>query len=631
MYSFPRIVRIDLSSEKVTQEQVPPGLLRDYIGGRGLGTWAYIDEAGYGQDPFAPTNPMVFATGPLTGTTYPTAARSVLVTRSPLTGTISSSNIGGRLGTILRKAGADVLIVTGKANNLSLLKFDGENIEISSAKTLEGLDTHEVDNKLKQNHPKAAILSIGPAGEKLIPYASITHDLEHDFGRGGLGAVMGSKNLKAIIIEGSLKIPLFDEEAQRKHVKKMVQQLKKSELYRLYNSYGTKFYTSIYNSLGGMTVNQYEKNKDERIERLAEVEIKKFETAHKSCSKCPVACRHTYEVNGEKIYTPEFETIGSLGPNLGLFDPSIVLPLGEKLTKMGVDTITAGHTVATFIKLVKAGKIKEPENRKWDFGSKDILELFDAMIATDSEVGRLLSKGSAKMAQELGAPELSPQVKGMEFAVYEPRKFMGQALGYGISNRGACHLHGGATIAVEALGAPLKVDKLTWRGKGKLVANSLKIVTLIDSLVTCVHAFYLYVNLNVMAKATPSAISSRFTSWVPSIALKFLNYSTMAVALENVTGEKFSTKTLDQAAQRIITLERLYNAKVGFSKEDDYLPRPFYERKTPESDPIDRHQYTRELKNYYKAMGWDEDGLPTAKTIEKLGLGEVASKPVHSP
>ncbi len=629
MYTFPRIIRIDLSSERVTHEQAPSELLRDFIGGRGLGTWVYINEAGYGQEPFAPTNPMVFATGPLTGTTYPTAARSVLVSRSPLTGTISSSNIGGRFGTIMRKAGADILVITGKAKDLSILRFDGENIEISPMKELEGLDTHETEKRLKQSNTKAAILSIGPAGEKLIPYASITHDLEHDFGRGGLGAVMGSKNLKAIIVDGELEIPVFDEEKQRKHVKKMIQQLRKSELYRLYNSYGTKFFTSIYNSLGGMTVHQYEKNQDERIERLAEVEIKKFEVAHKSCSKCPVACRHTYEINGEKIYTPEFETIGTLGPNLGFFDPEIVLPLGEKLTKMGVDTISAGHTVATFLKLVKAGRIEKPENKTWDFESKDILELFDAIIEEDNEAGKLLAKGGAKMAQELGNPDFSPQVKGMAFAVYEPRKFMGQALGYGISSRGACHLHGGATIAVEALGTPLRVDKLTWRGKGKLVANSLKIVTLIDSLVTCVHAFYLYVNLSMMAKTTPSAISSRFTSWVPSIALKFLNYSTMATALHNVIGERFSTKILDEAAQRIITLERLYNTKVGFSKKDDYLPKPFYERGTPQSKPIDKKQYTRELQNYYKAMGWNEDGMPKSETIKKLGLEKIASKPVH--
>ncbi len=625
MQTFPRIMRIDLTSEKVTREQSSSALLRDFIGGRGLGTWVYINEAGYGQEPLASSNPMVFATGPLTGTTYPTAARSVLVTRSPLTRTISSSNMGGRFGTILRKAGTDVLIVAGKTEELSILVFDGENIEIKSARDLKGLDTHQTDKTLKQTYPKAAILSIGPAGEKLIPYASITHDLEHDFGRGGLGAVMGSKNLKAIVIEGKQKIPLYNAEIQRKHVKKMIKQLKKSELYRLYNSYGTKFYTSIYNSLGGMSVNQYERNRDERIEQLAEVEIKKFEIAHKSCSKCPVACRHTYELKGEKIYTPEFETIGTLGPNLGFYNPEIVLPLGEKLTKMGVDTISAGHTIATFVNLVKAGKIEQPDNKRWNFESEDILELFDNIIETDNEIGQLLAKGSAKMAQHRGLPELAPHVKGMEFAVYEPRKFMGQALGYGISPRGACHLHGGAAIAVEALGTPLRVDKLTWRGKGKLVANSLKIVTLIDSLVTCVHAFYLYVDLNMMAKTTPSAISSKFTSWVPSIALKFLNYSTMATALQNVTGEKFSTGMLDKAAQRTITLERIYNINAGFSKDDDYLPRPFYEKKTPESEPIDKKQYTRELQNYYEAMGWDKEGVPRPETIKKLGLEKIVS------
>ncbi len=617
-YVFPRTKIIDLEKQKIININPPANILKQYLGGRGIGTYFFYKYS-YPKDAFDPENMLVFATGPLTGTSFPTAARITLVSRSPLTNTVSSSNMGGNWGSQLRKAGIDVLGIKGKSEDLLYIRIFNDEITFHKDSELKGKTTHQTEKYLKTKYPKASVLSIGPAGEKRIKYASITHDYEHDFGRGGLGAVMGSKLLKAVVVEGNKEIPISDPEKYRSLSKKMTQKLKKDKLYYEYNRSGTLFYMKIYQKNSGITVNYYQQNSHPEIENLTDDKFEPFLKKHNSCYKCPVACRHTYEVDSELVRTPEFESVGIIGANMGIFDLKTVLLLTEYVTQLGMDTISSGQTLAALRHLIKEGKVslKDPLDGKTDLNT--LKETFLKIVIEDNETYELLRNG-AKYIGDKYAPGQIAHTKGMEFPVYEPRKFTGQALGYGVSSRGGCHLRGGATIAVEALGTPIKLSNTTWQGKGRLVAKSTQIIALIDSAVTCVHAFYAYVEMNPITKITPNFVNALLTSNLPKVALNFLHAKPLSRALQTITGEKLSSNQLFSIGQRILTLERIINLNYGFSKKDDFLPDFFYEKSTKENKALNKKKYEKELKNYYNALGWDEKGIPTKKTLQKLNI-----------
>ncbi len=616
---FPRVTVIDLEEEKVSALDIDKNILKEYLGGRGLGTYLFYTLVRDVRNAVDPRNPLVFATGPLTGTNFPTSARSSLTSLSPLTNTISSSNIGGDWGPKLRKAGIDALIIKGAREKLTYIYIDNGEITFHDADKFKGMTTYQTEEALKKEFPKSAIVSIGPAGEKLVRYASITHDYEHDFGRGGLGAVMGSKKIKAIIVSGDKEIPISDPEGHKSLAKQMTRKLKKDRLYYEYNRSGTLFYMRIYQKNNGITINYYEENSNPGVENLTDDKFEPLLVKHNSCYKCPVACRHVYQIDSEMIRTPEFESVGILGANLGVFDLKTVLPLLEHVTALGMDTISSGQTLAALRHLIKKNKIglDDPTGGKNDL--ETLKHVFDGVVNNDGEVFDLLRKGAKEIGDRYAPGEVA-HVKGLEFPVYEPRKFTGQALGYGISPRGGCHLRGGATIAVEALGSPLKISNRTWQGKGRLVAKSTQIIALIDSAVTCVHAFYAYVEMNPITKLSPGVVNSLLTSNMPRIALNFLHAKPLSKTLQTVTGLKISSKELFTIGQRILTLERVINNNQGFTKKDDFLPEMFYEQGTPENKPLDKKKYERELLNYYKALGWNKEGIPTRRTLQKLGI-----------
>ncbi len=608
---LPRFAAIDLTTQKSKIIEFNENEFKEYIGGRGLAVYAYTKHISennlWDLSPLDPNVPMIFSAGPLVGTRYPTAYRCNLTSLSPLTNTISSSNMGGRFSSVLKRTGYDGLFITGKLPSLSYMHFNGE-FSVHPADNLKGLSVVETEKILSEKYPRSAIASIGPAGENMVYFASITHNYENEFGRGGLGAVMGSKNIKAIVIERSdnYKFAVYDPDGMRKHAEKLRNVTKNSKLFLEYNKLGTGFFGPYYKSIGGTTIDNFRKSEHSRLPQLYGVNIENYKVKHSSCSGCVVACRHHYNINDQIVLTPEFETVNMLGSNIEQFNPEIVLPLTEYVTHLGLDGVSTGHVLAV---LKEMGKLEN--------FSKE--QLFDVVNQISS--GKIARKGAYEFAKSNNIGEIVPQVKGMGFAVYDPRAVKGQGLGYGVSSRGACHLKGGGTIGVEVLKTPIGVSPSTWSGKGKLVSFGTKVTTLIDTIGTCIHDYHVYISLMIVGKLTPDLIRKPFVSLFPSIALPMVSTKPMSIAIKYITGYKLSNSELFSVASRILTLERLYNNSRGFSSKDDILPERFFVEGTTHNKALNKNTYLRELKNYYKSMGWNKEGIPTDATISKLNLG----------
>lgn len=614
------LTRIDLSTGSMSQEDIPEETMRNYLGGRGLGVYSYIRETDPDIEPFDPENSLVFSIGPLVGTTFPTATRISLVSKSPLTNTISSSNMGGYFAPQLRKTGTTVLLITGSIDVLSYLYFDGNKFAITPCPELKGLPVKETEDRLKEKHGKAAILSIGPAGENLVKFASATHNKENDFGRGGLGAVIGSKNLKAIIIEGDrgFKYKVYDKSEVQKFAKEMNKITRESTLYTEYNCLGTNMFGPYYKEIDGLTVNNYTGAIDDKGDQLYGKNLNIYSTKHTACYGCVIACRHHYEIGDCEVLSPEFESIQLLGPHLGIFDPEIVLPMTELVSDLGMDTISAGHAMSTLQYLIRSGKIDKDE-----LTDSDIKTLFFEIANASSELSKEMGLGELPFASHYGAQDEVMHVKGMGFPAYEARAMIGQGLGYGVSSRGGCHIRGGAIVAAEGLSEPIEIDPKTWMGKGKLVSIGTKLVVLIDSIGICLHDYPAYIKLAKLGQYTPNFIRKKFTSVVPSIALALLTATPMKTAVNWITGFEYSEKEFKKVGWRVLTLERMYNNRQGFTKEDDFLTDKLYKKGTPKNEPLNRDKYERELLIYYKSMGWDSEGIPKEETIKKLGLEDI--------
>lgn len=630
---FPRTASLDLRTCEIKSidDLDAETVAKHYLGGRGLGTFLYTRLAKWGVSPLDAENPMVFAAGSLTGTAYPATARSTLTSRSPQTQTISTSNCGGYWGASLRKLGYDALVLNHAAPEWSILHLYSDHAVLEPAGEYMGQNIDEVEGSLREQFPKAAVAGIGPAGENKVIFASITHNYDNDFGRGGLGAVMASKKLKSIVLHNpAIKkiIPIKNAEDHKKSSRSITEHLKQSEAFPFYREHGTLHFLSVYTSRAGQTVRYFERNTDPGFAEFNQHELVKRVVKRKSCSKCPMACRHSLRIvadgeDGSKNISrsPEYESITLLGPNLGIFDSEHVLRANEEATQLGMDTMSAGQAIACYVKASQDGLFKpEDENgRTVEFGNVKLYE-FLPEIAHRKGVGDLIANGSDAIAEAAGNPDVSLAVKGMDPSAYDPRRFTGQGLGYGVSSRGACHLRGGATVSMEALERPAPINGKAYRGKGATVGFSVSAATLFDSLGICVHSYGSYVNLHLLARLTPKPIIKLMMTATARLGLMFVGLKPIQEALLTTLGMEMSKGDLMQTAKRIVTLERIYNNAMGFTDKDDMLPNRFFEEKTESNAALSRRKYRRELLDYYKFMGWDKNGIPTDKCIRELGL-----------
>lgn len=565
------IVTVSLENGSITRESPDSTVTDRYIGGRGLSAHLIYSGTGAQYDPLSPDNPLIFATGPLSGTPFPMAGRFIATTKSPLTGTIFSSACGGRLGINLRKAGTDVLVLKGCSGKPSYLFVEKSALSLHDASHLWGKDKAFVTSWLKEKHGHTvSIALIGAAGEKRIIFANIENDGRF-LGRGGLGAVLGSKNIKAIVVAGDRsKIPVADMEQFRFLAYECKKWLSANPITsRGLPLFGTGVLLNYMRETGLMREKNYRFPSPPETwaisgEAIASTVLK----GRRACPFCPVACgRVTTSGHG-----PEYESLWALGVNLAIHDVENVVELNNLCNEFGLDTITTGTTIGMAIELAEKG-VLETGTTYGDFPG--IRRLIVGMV-NGKGPGGILAQGSRRLSEQFGITAIAPQVKGLELPAYDPRGAYGQALGYATSNRGGCHMQG-YLIGTEVLGIPKLTDRHAVQGKASLLALTQNISAFMDTLIMC----------RFSTNAIPHDYFARIVS--------------------SVTGRKLSWEDSLKAGERIWNLERLFNLREGVDK--DALPERF------DSVPLDRL-----LDEYYAVRGWSDSGIPTQERLNMLSL-----------
>lgn len=587
-----KILEVDLNDSSSSEFTLTEEILELYIGGRGLGVKLLTDRLPRNLDPFNPKNLLIFTSGPFGGTNVPTNGRFSLVTKSPLTGGIFYSNSGGSFGVYMKKCGYDGMIIHGALKKPGYLILDESGgIEIQNAESLWGLDTEKTFEKLKKlEGNNIHSLTIGPAGENLVKIASIMNDAARAFGRGGVGAVMGSKKLKAIAVKrGSKRFEIDNADLLKKYVRVALDKIKVVPITRsTLPTFGTSALVNVINLLGMFPINNFQKGYDEKSSQVSgEMINENLTIEHEGCYACPIRCGRMTKAGEMEGKGPEYESVWALGPNLGIFNLIPIAQANYLCNKLGIDTISCGGTIACGMELAEKGLIKD-QNLK--FGNTASLLEVVKKIGYKEGIGAELCEGSRIFADNYDQPNTAMHVKGLELPAYDPRGAIGHALGYATSNRGGCHLTG-YMASLEIFAVPKKINRFTIAGKPDLLALRQNQKAVEDSLVVCV-----------------------FAGW--SLGLDYY-----ARFLRAITGIKYDVIKLTEIGERIYTLERLFNLREGLGKKDDILPSRFIEQ--PLNEGMSKnHIVPLEilLDQYYKVRKWDENGIPNNKLLKKLDL-----------
>ena len=582
------ILRVNLNDKTTKTEKIHRELFENYLGGRGLGVKILFDELPLKIDPLSPENKLIFAVGPVTATKVPTGGRFAVITKSPLTGTIFDSSSGGYWGAEFRRAGYAAIILEGRSETPVYLWINDESVEIRDGTSAWGKDVEETtDYLLTKTDEKAQVACIGPAGENQVLMSAIMTDKHRAAGRGGVGAVMGSKMVKAIVVRGTQRITGANDEKLTEVVKHSRLLIKKNAVTdKSLPVYGTAVLVNVINEFGMLPTHNFQfgtfndaggVSGEKLLERLF---VKQY-----NCFGCPIGCGRITSVNGQEMGGPEYETIWALGPQCGISDLEWIALANHKCNLMGIDTISVGSTIGCAMELVEKGLLDAP----LQFGETDTLLDVIEDIAYLRGIGKDLAEGSRHLSQKYGAPDLAMQVKGLEIPAYDPRGVQGHALGYSTSNRGGCHLRS-YLIGPEIMGVPVRVDRDSTRGKPELVKLYQDLSAAMDSMAVC-----------------------RFTNFAWSVD----DYAELTAA---ATGLQINGRDLLKIGERIYNLERLFNYREGLSKKDDSLP-PRFSKPLPDGNSRNRVvMLDTMLPEYYKLRGWDESGRPTDSRLEALGI-----------
>ena len=586
-----KILRVNLSDGSTSMQVLDENIYHHYLGGRGLGTYLVYTEVPPDIDPLGPQNMLAFCTGALTGVRVPTGGRSSLSMLSPLTGTIFDSNTGSTLGVRLKWAGFDALVITGKASSPVWLEISEGGVQINPADHLWGMEIPAVIQQLKARRSSA--VCIGPAGENQVLFSSIADENGRSYGRGGTGAVMGSKNLKAILIQGDDKPEIADSEIYKfvnYEAGKMVKASPRTS--QGLPEFGTSVLVNLMNWYGVLPTRNFQRGEFEGAEAISGERLRdEFLTKRSACWSCPIGCKRNTETSREKGEGPEYETIYALGSSLGIDDFEIIIEANYLCNRLGMDTISCGATIACAMELAERDRLDTELN----FGRADLLLKTVEDIAYRRDLGADLAEGSKRLAAKFGAPEVAMQTKGLEFPAYDPRGMQGQGLLYATSNRGACHLRGNM-LGPELLGAPKMLDRHAPSGKAGLLIVMQHTNAVIDSIGMC----------------------------------KFVNFAIgddfFARLMTAITGVEYEVQDLQLTGERIWNLERLYNLRAGFTREHDSLPPRFLNEPLAEGSSAGHVVHLDEmLEEYYRFRGWTQDGVPTQSKLAALELDELAS------
>ena len=595
------ILKINLSSNTIETFSIPAEFERDFLGGASLAARLLFDSLTPELDPFSPESPLLILNGPLSGTAGPTVGRFVVCGKSPATGLWAESNCGGFFGPELRMAGWDGIWLTGRAQKPVYLLIRDSQVEIRPADSLWGLDTYETQEVIKQENQITGLrtLGIGIAGETQIPYALLLCDHGRVAGRTGLGAVMGSKNLKAISVKGTGKVPVFDPEryAPRRSAANLA--LKADPMTSVLNSLGSAGAADYFNYLGEQPKRYFSAGTLEGADNISGASVAETILAGKSaCHACVIACGRVVKLeDDEKRKGPEYETLVGFGPNLGLTDASIATRLGELCDRYGVDSISMSGTIGLAFRLYELGFIgaKDTGGLELAWGNAGAAEQRIHLAVRREGFGKVLALGAKKLAEHFGAPEEAVQVNGLEVAYHDPRGASGMAIVYATSPRGACHNQSDYFFVdlgqIEtSLGMEFH-DRRSGPEKAANVAIHQNWRTVFNALVICI-----------------------FSNLSPETVVELIN---------TACGYHWTIKDVLRAGERGWNLKRVINHRLGLTRANDRLPKALLE---PYRDCLPREscyvpEFEAMLEAYYAARGWDATtGYPSRQKLESLEL-----------
>ncbi len=602
-----KYVDVDLSKGKATVKKLPKDWPRQFIGGIGFGIKTAWDNIPKNSDPLEESNVVSFWTGPFAGTIIPATSKYTAVGHSPLTGTIGFGLCSGYWGNELKRAGYDGIVFRGRAPNPCYLFIDDDVIELKDASHLWGKTTWETEDAIKEElqDRSVRVSSIGPAGERLVKFALITHERNRHVGRNGMGTIMGSKNLKAAAVRGTGNVVVHDLKKLLKVCKPLYKLCRASFMY--YGTYGTPIKVLQHNKTYRLATNNFQKMIFEHAEQVSgekmlETRVRKVI----SCDMCAIGCDHVAEVKAGKykgaVASIDFETLWALGPCCGVGDLDPIIKATQLCDELGVDTISAGVTVAWAMEAHEKGILtpEDVDGLNLRFGNGDaMVEAVRRICLREGRLGQLLAEGSRAAALKVGKNSIkfAMQIKGLETSAYPFRTMQTGALGHATCITGAFYQRSGS-YAYDEKG---DVDRFSLdKSRAKLVVDGENIYTIIDSLIICKFSRRIYESNRKL------------------------------VELYNlVTGLDMTFDELIEAGERVYTLGKCFNVRMGLSRKDDYLPPRAYEEpvvcdKDGRTALVNRKQFDEALSEYYRRRGWNEEGIPSKEKLRELGLTDAA-------
>lgn len=629
-----RVLQINLSTGDVTDYPWTDKDRELYIGGKTMAAKILYDTLTGRENAYSEENPLIISTGPLTGTGAPSSSRFNISSLSPQTGFISSSNCGGTFGYHLKRAGIDALIITGRREERTWIEIDNGSVTFHNADDLWGTRVTECQRLLAEKMSskrgcdiKFGKLCIGPAGENLVRYSAVISD-ERAAGRTGMGAVLGWKNVKAIAVCGNHDIPVHDPSATKKWCQKWFRYLRNhpltgNQLPRM----GTAGLVSSMQMRGLLATKNYTEGRFEHFDKVnGETLAEEYNIVNKGCLSCPIKCARTVTVEGEDVKGPELETLGLLGGGILNKDLYHILKWNKELDELGLDTISASNTLAYAMEANERGLW----NNGLKFGDiEGISKIWDD-IAYRRGIGNELAEGSKRLSEKYGGKEFAMQSKGLELAAYEPRRAVGQGLGYAVSNRGGCHLNGGYLVILEGLG--LNIDAQTPHAKADFTMMFQDLMEMISATGQCLFTSYAFFPGFLITRPN-GAIATAANKLLPHLgwAIRLMNKFPRVLAfhlpvfhhtkmMQKAVGMPMTFGKYLQTGERGFNLERAVNVRFGVSAAKDSLPKRLTDVPQDPNDPRTRVPLEQMKKIYYQARGWDKSGIPTCRTLKKLKI-----------
>lgn len=580
-----KVLRIDLTKKGASFEPLRMDFAKKYVGSKGLAIRYMYEELAPGIDPLGPENKLFLTTGPLTGTPVPCSGKLSVAAKSPATGTMNDCSIGGHVGIRLKYAGYDMVIFEGKLSEPGYVLIDDGKIRFMDASHLWGLGSHEAESILaKEYGTEYSIMTIGPAGENLCVMSCINSDYYRQAGRGGIGAVMGSKNMKAIVIRGTGGVKVNDIENTTKRIMEILRESVVTEDNQFIYDDGTTAFLEACNDGGILPWKNFSDTTDEKWTEYNGDVLKKYRVGKRGCGSCGLGCGNFLQIGDAICEGPEYESISVAGPNAGIRDPEKIVKFNEVADDMGLDTISAGDTIIWAMEMTEKGI----HDFGIKFGEADKMIEYLKLMAKNEGVGKDLALGTKRASEKFGGTEFAMQVKGLEYPQYEPRGSWAMSVSYAVSDRGACHMRSYApNLEVFEAAAP----PYTGENKGQLVYDLAEFNAIKFSL--CICDFW-----------------------------GTIDYDIMAELLTIVTGETWTAEDMSTIGRRVINIGRAFNQREGFNRSHDTVPKRVV-TEALKSGPakgqvIPQEVFDDMLSQYYQVMGWDENGIMPDDLVASL-------------